>query len=98
MRGNQGNIVILGILVILLSLMLPPVDLPGTPYNEADAPVNVLTVPAVQGHLQPPVSQPSTFQAPAKPAHPSLHITFLPSPVAQVSSHSVQSLLHILLC
>jgi len=98
MRGGRENIVILGILVIFFTLLLPPVDLPGTTYNEADAPINVLTMPASQGHLQAPVTQPAVFEAPAAPTHPSQPPTFLPSPIAQSSSHSVQSLLHILLC
>lgn len=98
MRGNRGNVVILGIVVIFLTLMLPPVDLPSTTYNEADAPINVLAVPATQAHFQPPVAQSAVFQVPANPTHPSLPTAFFHSPVAQSSSHSVQSLLHILLC
>ena len=98
MRGHQGSFVLLGISVIFFTLMLPPVDLPGTTYNEADAPISALTVPAAQGHLQPPVSRYAVFQVTADPTHPPLPIRFLSSPLAQSSSHSVQSLLHILLC
>ncbi|HLK31564.1 MAG TPA: hypothetical protein VKT29_00660 [Terriglobales bacterium] len=47
MRRLRWIILIIELVMLGLVLVIPPVDLPQTAFNEADTPINEATVPAV---------------------------------------------------
>jgi len=93
-------ILILGLAFVAFGFAVPRSDVPGTPFDERDTPVNQITSVIPRGELAPPtrlsviVPQPLWFEYEIR----TIYVRTAPEPRVQVGTHFLLSLLCTFVC
>ena len=91
-------IILLTLFAVVFALLIPPQDLPETPYNEADTPFTAVLTASVH------ISAPATRQPVMISHHPGLVPLMLDGELSALAENpdsrpvSLPTILHVLLC